>query len=116
MGRPSRRTPERVEMICAAIREHGFTDTHAAARAGVSSSAISRWRQEDEGFAALLDAARADYLQVRLREIRETRKRDGSRDWRAQAWLLQAAAPEVYGMPSRRRSVKREQGRMERPN
>src|SRR4051812_14961009 len=113
-GRPSLRTPETVLKICAAIRESGHTDTHAAALAGVSSSAVSRWRQEDEDFAVQLDTARAEYLDARLREIREARKRDGSLDWRAQAWLMQVAAPEVYGTPSRRHSLAREKEEKER--
>ncbi|HEV7405532.1 MAG TPA: hypothetical protein VGO11_21485, partial [Chthoniobacteraceae bacterium] len=107
IGRPSLRTPETVLKICAAIRQRGHSDTHAAALAGVSSTAVSRWRQEDEEFALLLDTARADYLDVRLQVINETRKRDGSLDWRAQAWLMQVAAPETYGTPSRRFSLAR---------
>ncbi|HEV7406677.1 MAG TPA: hypothetical protein VGO11_27250 [Chthoniobacteraceae bacterium] len=113
-GRPSLRTPETVLKICAAIRQRGHSDTHAAALAGVSSSAVSRWRQEDEEFALLLDTARADYLDVRLQVINETRKRDGSLDWRAQAWLMQVAAPETYGTPSRRFSLARAKEEKER--
>jgi hypothetical protein len=113
-GRPSLRTPEVVTKMCASIRENGHRDTHAAALAGVSSSAVSRWRQEDEEFALQLDTARAEYLEVRLKEIREMRKRDGSLDWRAQAWLLQVAAPEVYGPPSRRHSLARDREEKQR--
>jgi hypothetical protein len=96
-GRPSLRTPETVAKICAAIRESGHTATHAAALAGVSSSAVSRWRQEDEESSDQLDAARAEYLDARLKTISETCKRDGSPDWRAQAWLMQAVAPGCTG-------------------
>ena len=113
-GRPSLRTPETVAKICAAIRERGHSDTHAAAKAGVSSSAVSRWRQEDEEFAVQLDAARTDYLDARLQAISETRTRDGSLDWRAQAWLMQVAAPEVYGSPGRRHSLAREKEEQQR--
>jgi hypothetical protein len=114
MGRPSLKTPETVAKICAAIRAHGHSDSHAAARAGISSSAVSRWRQEDEEFAIQLDAARTDYLEARLEEIRALRKRDGSIDWRAQAWLLQVAAPEVYGTASRRHSLARDREEQQR--
>jgi hypothetical protein len=114
MGRPSLKTPETVAKICAAIRAHGHSDTHAAARAGISASAVSRWRQEDEEFAIQLDEARTDYVEARLEEIRALRKRDGSIDWRAQAWLLQVAAPEVYGTPSRRHSLAREKEERQR--
>jgi hypothetical protein len=113
-GRPSLRTPETVTKICAAIREDGHTDTHAAALAGVSSSTVARWREEDEEFAGQLVTARAEYLDARMKEIRGTRKRDGSIDWRAQAWLMQAVAPEVYGTPSRRYSLAREKEEKER--
>jgi hypothetical protein len=107
-GRPSLNTPEIVTKICAAIRRNGHTDTHVAALVGVSSSTVSRWRQEDEEFAAQLDTARAEFLDARLEEIRALRKRNGSIDWRAQAWLMQAVAPEVYGTPSRRHSLARD--------
>ena len=113
-GRPSLRTPDIISKICAAIRQNGHTDTHAAALAGVSSSAVSRWRQEDEEFAVLLDTARADFLDARLTEIRETRKRDGSPDWRAQVWLMQVVAPEIYGTPSRRHSLARDKEEKQR--
>jgi hypothetical protein len=83
----SLRTPETAARICAAIRETGLSDLHAAALAGVSSAAMIQWRQEDGEFASRLDAAREELRNACLREIRQARNRDGSPDRQAQAWL-----------------------------
>jgi hypothetical protein len=54
----------------------------------------------------LLDQARFQYQAPRLEKIGETRLKDGQLDWRAQAWLVKFANPEVYGAPSRRRKLR----------
>jgi hypothetical protein len=87
------------------IRTEGISDSAAGMLAGVSTSSLSRWKQEHEELELLLGQARAQYELERLRQIRETVKRDGSPDWRAQAWLLQQSSPETYGAPSRRRQA-----------
>jgi hypothetical protein len=43
-----------------------------------------------------------------VRAIRDARKRDGTPDWRAAAWLLKHSSPEGYGPASRMRKVKTE--------
>jgi hypothetical protein len=86
-ARPSLRTPETAEKICAVIRENGLPDRAAAALAGLGSAALERWRQDDAGFASRLDAAREEFCNARLREIREARNPDGTLNQQAQAWL-----------------------------
>jgi hypothetical protein len=49
--------------------------------------------------------ARAQFQMPRLEKIGETRMKDGQYDWRAQAWLVKFANPEVHGAPSRRRKL-----------
>jgi hypothetical protein len=74
--------------------------------AGVTRSTLARWKKEDEEVELLLDQARTQYQAPRLARIDETRMKDGQRDWRAQAWLVKFANPEVYGAPSRRRKLR----------
>jgi hypothetical protein len=104
-GRPSGRTPDKVHAVCSFIRLTGLSDTAAAALAGVKRSTLARWKQEDDEVELLLDQARAQYQAPRLAKIGETRMKDGQLDWRAQAWLVKFANPEVYGAPSRRRKL-----------
>lgn len=86
-SRPSRRTPEAADKICAAIRASGLADRLAGALAGVTSAAMESWREEDEEFARRLDAAREEYRNGLLSNIRQARNPDGSLDQAAQAWL-----------------------------
>jgi hypothetical protein len=81
------RTPQTADRICATIRESGLPDRHAAALARVNSASLERWRQEDGEFAGRLVAAREEFRNARLREIRQARNRDGSLNREAQAWL-----------------------------
>src|SRR4051794_28057071 len=105
-GRPSTCTPDKVFAVCSFIRLTGLSDTAAAAMAGVKRSTLARWKKEGEEGELLLDQARAQYQAPRLAKIDETRMKDGQRDWRAQAWLVKFANPEVYGAPSRRRKLR----------
>jgi hypothetical protein len=104
-GRPSSYSPEKLAAICAVIFARGLSDTAAGALAGVKRSTLSRWKHQDEDIEIQLDLARAEFEAPRLEVINETRRKDGTLDWRAQAWLAKFAAPEVYGRPSRRRRL-----------
>ncbi|HEV7406023.1 MAG TPA: hypothetical protein VGO11_23960 [Chthoniobacteraceae bacterium] len=86
-SRPSLRTPETADKICAAIRATGLPDLSAGALAGVSSAEMTRWREEDAEFASRLAAAREELRDKLLKGIREARNRDGTPDKAAQAWL-----------------------------
>src|ERR1700712_5267055 len=107
-GRPSLFSPERTAAICALIEHEGISDSAAGALAGVTASTLARWKVEHEGFALELEAARALFELAQVRAIREARKRDGTPDWRAAAWLLKHSSPEGYGPASRMRKVKPE--------
>src|SRR3954470_19981946 len=105
-GRPSLFNAERTAAICAIIQTEGISDSAAGALAGVTASTLARWKVEHEGFALELEVARALFELALVRMIRETRKRDGTPDWRAKAWLLKHSSPEGYGPVSRMRKVK----------
>jgi hypothetical protein len=105
-GRPSTCTPGKVHAICTFIRLTGLSDTAAAAMAGVTRSTLARWKKEDEEVELMLEQARYQYQAPRLAKIDETRMKDGQHDWRAQAWLVKFANPELYGAPSRRRKLR----------
>src|SRR4051812_17878679 len=105
-GRPSTCTPGKLQAMCSFIRLTGLSDTAAAAMAGVKRSTLARWRQEDDEVELALDQARFQYQAPRLEKIGETRLKDGQLDWRAQAWLVKFANPEVHGAPSRRRKLR----------
>src|SRR4051812_49194583 len=75
LGRPSRRTPEMVGAICGLIRSEGLSDSAAGSLVGVSTTSLSRWKQEDEEFLLAVERARAEFERQCLREVREARKR-----------------------------------------
>jgi hypothetical protein len=97
---------EKLNAICAAIREEGLSDGAAGARAGVPHTTLSRWKAQDEEVEMELVKARALYQCPRLEKIAQARRKDGTLDWRAQSWLVKFAAPEEYGRPSRRRRLR----------
>jgi hypothetical protein len=107
-GRPSLFSPERTAVICTIIQMEGISDSGAGALAGVTASTLARWKLEHEGFALELEAARALFERAQVRAIRDARKRDGTPDWRAAAWLLKYSSPDGYGPASRRRKVNTE--------
>jgi hypothetical protein len=92
-----------VTAICRLIRTEGLSDSEAGLLAGVSKSALSRWKLEDEDFAIDLGQARASFVRELLRAIREAKKRDGTPDWRAQTWVLKNCSADGYGRASRKR-------------
>ena len=101
-GRPSTFSEDLADAIFDAIAEFGHTDTGAAAKFGVAASTLSRWKRENEWFATDLEAARAEYKERILAEIRNAKKRDGSPDWRAYAWILERTFPDEFGRRTRK--------------
>ncbi len=94
-------TPELSDLICDCIRLDGVSDAAAGALAGIPSAILARWKAENEQFAADLQTARARFEVGLLRAIREARKANGERDWRAQAWLLRHTSSEGIVTPAR---------------
>ena len=101
-GRHSAFSEDLADAIFDAIAEFGHTDTGAAAKFGVAASTLSRWKRENEWFATDLEAARAEYKERILAEIRNAKKRDGSPDWRAYAWILERTFPDEFGRRTRK--------------
>jgi hypothetical protein len=83
------------------IRLDGLADHHAGALAGVRRVTLERWKAEDEGFALLLERARAEFEWTLLQRIKDARKSDGSPDWRAQVWVLKNYSAEGIVKPAR---------------
>jgi hypothetical protein len=104
-----------VQAICSFIRLTGLSDTAAGAMAGVKRSTLARWKQEDEEVEMELEQARFQFQAPRLARIDETRMKDGQLDWRAQAWLVKFANPQVHGRPSSRRRLQDVELAQERP-
>jgi hypothetical protein len=94
-------TPEVAALICDVIRMDGLADHYAAALARVSRSTLAKWKEENESFSIALEEARAWYELGLLRAIKDARKADGTRDWRAQAWLLKHASADGFRKPAR---------------
>ncbi len=94
-------TLEVADLICSLIRLDGLADHHAGALAGVRRATLEQWKTEDEGFALALERARGEFERKLLQQIRETRKSDGSTEWRARAWLLKNCSAEGIVKPAR---------------
>jgi hypothetical protein len=95
-------TPELSELICDCIRLDGVSDAAAGALAGVPSATLARWKAESQRFALALEIARAQFEAELMRAIKNARKANGERDWRAQAWLLQHTSSEGVVAPARK--------------
>jgi hypothetical protein len=104
-GRPTLFNAERTAAICAIIEQEGISDSAAGALGGVTASTLARWKLEHEGFALELERARALFAGAGA-GVRVARKRDGTPDWRAAAWLLKHSSAEGYGPVSRMRKLK----------
>ena len=79
-------TDEVLAIIKKNIHQFGLSDSEAGVMAGVSTSTLSRWKEEWEEFADNLKLARACFFADRMQFILEQRKPNGELDWRAQAW------------------------------
>jgi hypothetical protein len=115
-GRP-RVYPERViEMICGPIREFGLSDSAAAESIGVSSSTISRWKQQFPELGPKLQQARFECRMLHLRNIQRHADSDKTTSLRASMWILERVFPGDYAprMKERFAYQQREERRQER--
>jgi hypothetical protein len=85
-----------------AILEYGVTDSRAGLMAHVSTSTVSRWKQEDPIFADFLETARTAFEAEEVRKIRTARRRDGQFSPQNSKWLLERTNPARWGRPSTR--------------
>jgi hypothetical protein len=94
MARPSKKTGERVDTVCMALRE-GATYVQAAGAAGISHDTLTRWRRDNPEIDAAVQVAEHVAAARWLGCI----DRAADRDWKAAAWLLERRFPEIYRRP-----------------
>jgi hypothetical protein len=95
-GRPSCYSDRIIEMMCGPIREFGLSDSAAAESVGMSSSTISRWKQQFPELGPKLQQAREGCRLHHLRLISKHAEAEHGRGWRAAAWLLERLFPGDY--------------------
>lgn len=107
-GRPSTFTPEVAVDLIRVITRLGCSDIAAARHCGISSSTISRWKQEHPDFTAALRMAREEFRAAKLAIIFEAAAAEGGKGWRAAAWVLERMFPEDYHPKAAERQAFRE--------
>ena len=91
-GRPSKFSPEVVDVICSAISE-GMPFTHAAAIGGITFQTFSEWRKEKPCFSDAIEQAKAEGIQARLQLILSAAE---GGDTSAARWWLEHVVPEHF--------------------
>ena len=91
-GRPTKRTPEVVAKIAAAIAI-GLTDEEAAVLAGINPDTMTEWRKDPE-FSGAIKKATAQRLLLRLERIEA-----GEPGWQGTAWALERLYPYRLARP-----------------
>jgi hypothetical protein len=91
-GRPSKRTPEVVATIAAAIAT-GLTDEEASLVAGINSDTMTEWRKDPE-FSGAIKKATAQRLLLRLERIEA-----GEQGWQGTAWALERLYAHRFARP-----------------
>src|SRR3954466_7058276 len=100
-GRPSVYAPRIIDMVCGEIREHGLSDSAAAESVGMSSSTISRWKQQFPEIVPKLTQARQECRKYHLRNIQKHADSDkAGPSLRASMWILERVFPEDYARTS----------------
>lgn len=92
MGRKTKFTTQTVKKILAAIRS-GKPDRLACMEAGISHETYYLWWQQKPDFKRLCHEARAAAAQPLIQKIQQ----HFDKDWRAAAYLLEKALPDIYG-------------------
>ncbi|MHB1460443.1 MAG: terminase small subunit-like protein [Armatimonadota bacterium] len=93
MSRPSKYTPELVDILCELVSS-GMSVTRAVDAVGLSMSTYSEWNKDNPIFSARIKEARALGISALLSTI-QCAARTGT--WTAAAWLLERLEPETYG-------------------
>lgn len=114
-GRPTKYTPENVELILDAIRT-GAPFTHACRYGGISFETFNEWRKQYSEFSEQVKEAEGEAVKGWLDQI-ETAAKNGS--WQAAAWKLERRYPHEFGrrdrMPIDERELQRQfEAEMER--
>jgi hypothetical protein len=100
-GRPSKKVPETVAAICAALRA-GADRRSAAAFAKIHRDTFYAWLRDDDFLTAVLRAEAG--WEIAMVAVIEAACEAGK--WRACAWLLERRNPQDYG-PIRPRRMRR---------
>jgi hypothetical protein len=91
-GRPTKRTPEVVAKIAAAIAS-GLTDREAGLLAGIRHDTMTEWRKDPE-FSEAIEKTTAQRLLQRLGRIEA-----GEQGWQGTAWALERLYPARFARP-----------------
>ena len=93
-GRPTKRTPERENLLLLAIAK-GLPLKAACKLAGLGFTTFDDWREEDSFFAQKIEFAEAQAIERNLALI----QRAALKDWKAAAWILERRHPEMFARP-----------------
>src|SRR4051812_19586186 len=108
-GRPSGYAPRIVDMMCGEITVFGLSDSAAAESVGMSSSTISRWKQQFPELEPKLTQARQECRKYHLRNIQKHADSDkAGPSLRASMWILERVFPEDYARTSSERTAARQ--------
>ncbi|HEV7402696.1 MAG TPA: hypothetical protein VGO11_07225 [Chthoniobacteraceae bacterium] len=100
---------ERVlEMVCAAIREYGLSDSAAAVKTGMSASTLGQWKREFPEIAVRLEQAREDCRIRHLDIVMRFAQAENACGLRAATWLLERLFPGDYAPRAREREAHRD--------
>lgn len=91
-GRKTKHTTKVVRTILATIRA-GYPDKFAAMKAGISIDTFYSWQWQKPEFKKACQEARAAAAEPLVQKIKD----HFDKDWRAAAYLLERALPEIYG-------------------
>jgi hypothetical protein len=115
-GRKSVYSEEIIETMCARIRQFGISDSAAAVSAGMSSSTISRWKQQFPELVPRLEEAREQCRMEQLKTRCDHADAEHGKGWRASARILERLFPGDYSprMKERLAYHRLEEQRLER--
>lgn len=91
-GRKTKYTTKTVKAILASLRA-GHPDKLACLKAGISYETFYCWKNEKPEFSKACHEARASAALPLINKIKD----HFDKDWRAAAYLLERALPEIYG-------------------
>lgn len=97
LGRPTKRTPARQELIEDALRA-GNTRTAAAQYAGISYDVFKRWHDDSADFRGAIERAESE---AEIRNVALIQKAASNGTWTAAAWWLERRRPEAYARRER---------------
>jgi hypothetical protein len=107
-GRSSGYSERVVQMLCAAIREYGLSDSAAAVKTGMSASTIAQWKREFPEIELKLQQAREDCRSQLLQIVMTAAQAENARGWRAAMWLLERLFPADYAPRANERAAHRQ--------